>query len=79
MQKKAVKRKHKLITCLEFVYRVVQKIAPLLFSQKFQSWLRSHMNFDTRQFQHVFSQHIGFHVNLTKNVEIPDVLKKKAV
>ena len=34
------------------------------------------MNLHAGQLQHVQSSHINFQLNLTKNMEMPDVLKK---
>ena len=51
-------------------------MAQLLIGHKFQSGLLSHMKFYTKQFQHVSSQHKVFQLNLTKNTEMTDVLKK---
>ena len=58
------------------LYQVVQRMAQLLIGHKFQSGLLSHMKFHTKQFQHVSSQHKVFQLNLTKNTEMTDVLKK---
>ena len=51
-------------------------MAQLLLSYKFQSGLRSHMKLHTKQLQHTKSQHINFQSNLTRNMEVPDVLEK---
>ena len=51
-------------------------MAQLLIGHKFQSRLRSHMKFYTKQFQHVSSQHKVFQLNLIKNTGMTDVFKK---
>ena len=51
-------------------------MAQLLISHEFQERLRSHMKLNSRQRQHVFSQHIEFQLNLTKIEKMPDTLKK---
>ena len=53
-----------------------KKMAQLLISHEFQSGLHSHIKLHTAQLQHVYSSHIIFQLNLTKNMEMPDVLKK---
>ena len=53
-----------------------KKMAQLLISHKFESGLHSHIKLHTRQFQHVKDLHINFQLNLTKNMEMPDGLKK---
>ena len=57
------------------ISRVVKKMTQLLISHKFQSGLHSHMKLHTSQLQHVQSL-AYFQLNLTKNMEMPVVLKK---
>ena len=51
-------------------------MAQLLVSHNFESRLRSHMKLHVRQFKYAFSWHIYFKLDLTKNMEMPNVLKK---
>ena len=55
---------------------MVQKMAQFLIGHKFQSGLFGHMNFYAKKFQHVSSKHKVFQLNLTKDIEMPGVLKK---
>ena len=55
------------------IYRVVQK---KWHNFKYESGLHSRVKLHTRQFQHVKGLHINSQLNLTKNLEMPDVLKK---
>ena len=51
-------------------------MAQFLIRHKFESGLHSRVKLHTRQFQHVKGLHINSQLNLTKNLEMPDVLKK---
>ena len=53
-----------------------KKMAQLLIRHSLQSGLHSHMKLHTRQLQHIQSQRMNFQLNLTKNMEMSDVLKK---
>ena len=52
-----------------------EKMAQLLVSHNFESRLRSHMKLHVRQFKYVFSWHINVILDLSKNMEMPNVLK----
>ena len=51
-------------------------MAQLLITHKLKSGLLSHMKFHSKKLEYVSSQHIYFQLNLTKNMEMTDVLKK---
>ena len=51
-------------------------MAQFLIRHKVELSLHSHVKLDTRQFQHVYSFLMKFQLNLTKNLEMPAVLKK---